>query len=196
MVLVILAVVWAIVLIPPAIRARAEGRPGDSITNFRQQLAVLRRTAPRARFAGEMRGRIPSSPLPPMATVSRIDAYGPRSGRPMTAHSVRRPARTATGLVSASAAARQRSQRRRRDVLTVLLLLAVATLVLGLVPTFRVLLMVHAVVDVLLVAYVGLLIHQRNAAAEREMKVRFLPGTGVFTPDAVREPALLRRSAN
>lgn len=196
MVLVILAVVWAIVLIPPAIRARAEGRPGDSITNFRQQLAVLRRTGPRARLAGEMRSRSGAGSLSPMATVSRIDAYGPRVAGRAPARTARAARGATAGLVSHSAAARQRSQRRRRDVLTTLLVLAVATLALGLVPALRVVLVVHVIVDALLVAYVALLIHQRNAAAEREMKVRFLPGTGVFTPDAVREPALLRRSAN
>lgn len=193
MVLVILAVVWAIVLIPPAIRARAEGRPGDSITNFRHQLAVLHRTSPRARFAGEARSRSVSPPLSPMASVSRIDAHGSRNlnGRPGSP--IRSPR---TAIVSASAAARRRSQRRRRDVLITLLSVAVGTLALGLVPSLRMLLLVHLFADLLLVAYVALLIRQRDVAAEREMKVRFLPGAGVFGPDAVREPALLRRSAN
>ena len=37
----------------------------------------------------------------------------------------------------------------------------------------------------------GVLIRMRNVAAEREMKVRFLPGAGPAV-----EPLLLRRSAN
>ncbi|HVL27065.1 MAG TPA: hypothetical protein VM390_02875 [Acidimicrobiales bacterium] len=47
LVLLILAVIWAAVLIPPFLRARAEGRPADSITDFHRQLSVLRRTGPR-----------------------------------------------------------------------------------------------------------------------------------------------------
>ena len=50
MVLLVLAGIWAAVLIPPAVRARAEGRPGDSIHNFKRQLTVLRRTGPHAAF--------------------------------------------------------------------------------------------------------------------------------------------------
>ena len=40
MVLVVLAVVWAVVLIPPWLRSRAEGRPGDSIGAFHRQLTA------------------------------------------------------------------------------------------------------------------------------------------------------------
>jgi hypothetical protein len=69
------------------------------------------------------------------------------------------------------------------------LLLAVVT---GLSSMF---VLLHVLADVLLVAYVALLIHQRNAAAERDMNVRFLPGR--FDPSLMPgEPALLRRSAN
>ena len=46
MVLVVLAVVWAVVLIPPWLRNRAEGRPGDSIGAFHRQLTTLERTGP------------------------------------------------------------------------------------------------------------------------------------------------------
>jgi hypothetical protein len=45
-VLVVLAVVWAVVLIPPWLRNRAEGRPGDSIGAFHRQLTTLERTGP------------------------------------------------------------------------------------------------------------------------------------------------------
>ena len=57
--------------------------------------------------------------------------------------------------------------------------------------------LLHLLADVLLVGYVALLIHERNAAAARDMKVRFLPNTGEFDPTLMPgEPALLRRSAN
>lgn len=44
MVLLILGAVWAAVLIPPALRARAEASPADTIGSFHHQLNVLRRT--------------------------------------------------------------------------------------------------------------------------------------------------------
>jgi type III secretory pathway component EscV len=75
-------------------------------------------------------------------------------------------------------------------VFTALLGTAAVSLLLGLVPAFRVLLLVHLVVDILLVAYVAMLVRQRTLAAEREMKVRFLPESRPM------EPALLRRSVN
>jgi hypothetical protein len=46
LVLVILALMWAAVLLPPLIRNRAEGRLADSITSFRNQLDVLERATP------------------------------------------------------------------------------------------------------------------------------------------------------
>ncbi len=46
MVLLLLAAIWAAVLIPPMLRARSESRPAGSITDFRRQLRVLGRTGP------------------------------------------------------------------------------------------------------------------------------------------------------
>jgi hypothetical protein len=44
LVLLILAVVWAVVLVPPWLRSRSEHRPSDSISSFREQLSVLQRS--------------------------------------------------------------------------------------------------------------------------------------------------------
>jgi hypothetical protein len=46
LVLLILAVVWAIFLVPQLVRARAEKTPADSIGAFRAQLSVLERATP------------------------------------------------------------------------------------------------------------------------------------------------------
>ena len=46
LVIVILALIWAAVLVPPYLQNRRESRPGDSIASFRQQLHVLERTTP------------------------------------------------------------------------------------------------------------------------------------------------------
>jgi len=92
---------------------------------------------------------------------------------------------------------RSRTIRRRRDVLTALLVAVVATLVLGVLVGSGLVWSVQIIADVLLVAYVALLVHQRNVAAERDMKVRFLPQAPRLDPSLLRaEPALLRRSAN
>ena len=46
LVLVILAVMWAAVLLPPWLRGRTQDRPSDSIHSFRRQLSVLERATP------------------------------------------------------------------------------------------------------------------------------------------------------
>ena len=193
MVLLVLAGIWAAVLIPPLVRSRAEGRPGDSISNFHRQLSVLRRTGPRtSRAAG---GEHWYRPHAPQASLTPV--HGPlRSTRtnPMASHRAQRPGMRVPSPVSA---ARSRTIRRRRDVLTALLVAVVATLALGLLFSIGIMLVAHVVSDLLLVAYVALLVHQRNVAAERDMKVRFLPQPRRLDPALLRaEPALLRRSAN
>jgi hypothetical protein len=198
LVLLVLAGIWAAVLIPPAVRARAEGRPGDSIHNFKRQLTVLRRTGPqRASLNGG--SRVASGDhwyRSHASSASLAPVHGPvRSARtvPMTAH--RAPVRGARPTAAVSAA-RSRTIRRRRDILTALLVAVFATLALGLLLG-GILLVAHVIADVLLVAYVALLVHQRNVAAERDMKVRFLPQPHRLDPAMLRpEPALLRRSAN
>ena len=44
MVLAILGVMWVLVLLPPWLRGRREGRPGASISSFNRHLSTLRRT--------------------------------------------------------------------------------------------------------------------------------------------------------
>lgn len=192
MVLLVLAGIWAAVLIPPAVRARAEGRPGDSISNFRRQLTVLRRTSPHAgRAAGvDLRHRFHTP------AASAVPVHGPlRSSSTRTA--TRGPQSAALRTGSPASAARSRTIRRRRDVLTALLVAVVATLLVGVFLGSTLVWGAHLLADMLLVAYVALLVHQRNAAAERDMKVRYFPQTARLDPALLRaEPALLRRSAN
>jgi hypothetical protein len=189
--LVVLAVIWAVVLIPPAVRRRAEARPGDSIHEFDYQLAVLERSRPGVRRGSFDRpaargaaARPAARPGPAVASLAahRARVNGQRPAAAMPTRAFARP-----GLPSPR---RQAALRRRRDILVGLLATSALTLVLGILPALRGMLMLHLVVDVLLVAYIALLIRQRTLAAEREMKVRFLPGPRVM------EPALLRRSVN
>ena len=46
LIVVILAVAWIVVLVPPLLRSRSDGRPSTSIGSFRQQLATLSLTGP------------------------------------------------------------------------------------------------------------------------------------------------------
>jgi hypothetical protein len=105
----------------------------------------------------------------------------------------RRPGPRTTAMTAMSA--RARTQRRRRDIFVGMLAAMATSLVLGFVPSLRILWVVHLLVDAMFVTYVSLLVHMRNQAAERDMKVRFLPGR---LPRRAPEPAtlLLRRSAH
>lgn len=169
-VLLILAIVWAVFLIPQAVRFRTEKRPADSIGAFHRQLTVLGRATPGGRPA-------PTIPAPTAHVPVYAAAVRPVAGV---------PARRATG-VSAEV------RRRRRAILQGLLAVMGGTLLLGLTPWLRPLLFVHLVVDVLFAAYVALLVRARTVAEERRSKVRFLPATGSGSAETA---LLLRRSAN
>ncbi len=167
MVLVVLALIWAAVLVPPLLRARAEARPADSISHFRRHLRVLQRTSPTAVGA---------------ANTLRIPNFAPPTPP---------PSYRLTRNYSPAAARRARTLKRRRDVLFTLLAAMGATLVLGLLPSLRMLWALHVGLDLVFGAYVAMLIRARGLAAERAMKLRFLPAHA--RPDNV---LLLRRSAN
>jgi hypothetical protein len=59
-----------------------------------------------------------------------------------------------------------------------LLAAMVGSFLLSMVRGLHVMLTVHVVLDLVFVAYIGLLIRMRNLAAEREMKLTFLPQAG------------------
>ena len=161
--LIVLAALWAAFLLPPILRARAENRPSGSISDFRRQLRTLARTSP----AGS---------LPVGVTPMR---------RP-----IGQPAGPLLGVAKPSGLARsRRAVKRRREVFVGLLVAMGASLVLGMHPALRAAWALHVALDVLFVAYVGMLVYLRNLAAERDMKVRFLPTAASSSP----EPALLYR---
>lgn len=165
MVLLFLAAVWAVVLIPPLFRGRVESRSADSIGDFRRQLHVLQRTGP-------------TPPAP------RYVGGGVAAGMVS-------PFRSPVAIRSPQALRRQRTLKRRRDVLLGLAGATVGSLLLGAIPAFHLLWVLTLLSGVALAGYVAMLVHMRNLAAERDMKLRFLPANGA--PDAA---LLLRRSAN
>lgn len=153
-VIVILAVVWAAVLIPPMLQNRSQARPADSISAFQSQLSTLQR-----RTVGD----VPAGPItPPNGMRAVRPVAGPAN--PLDFGAV------PMGTVDQARLARIDAQRRRRQVLVGLLAAAGTTLVLSLVvPSV---LTLHLVVDALLVGYVALLIRRRKLAEERAAKVR------------------------
>jgi hypothetical protein len=175
-VLGLLAVVWIAVLAPPLLRKGAETRRADSIGDFRRQLVVLQRTGPSVISPANTRvDRQLGSPAPAYAAPASASASAP----------ARAPRQSRQATLSA--------RRRRRNVLVTLTLTTLLLVVLGAVPGMHLLLVVAAVSGVLLVLYVSLLVRMRNAAAEREMKLSFLPGPAAY---AAPGAPLLRRSAN
>jgi len=164
-VLLVLAGIWGAVIIQQ-VRSRVDVRPVDSIVDFRRQLSVLRRTSP-----------FVSSQAAPAALADMYERSTPQ-------HLV------APATLSPATATRLRTQRRRREVFYSLAGGSAATLLLGMVPGLHAVLMVHLLVDIAFVGYVAALVRFRNMAAEREMKLRFLPA-----PRQAEPALLLRRSA-
>ena len=164
--LLVIAIIWAVVIGQAVMRARAEGRPADSIGTFRHQLHVLKRTAPPA--------------VPPANSLS---ARRQAQAAPAVAHRMARS-------YSPDNVRRARTLRRRRDVLLALLAAMGLTFLLGFLGVGA-MWGLHVVLDAAFAGYVAMLVRMRNVAAERDMKLRFLPG-----PVQAEPALLLRRSAN
>ncbi len=193
MVLLILAVIWAVVLIPPLLRARAENSPVDSIVDFHRQLRVLQRTRP------VVERRVGAVVAPQAVAPEAVASQAVASQAVASQATLPRPGRQPGSAYAPSArrrppaARRVRAARRRRDVMFSLLMAVGTTFVVATVLSVTALWVLHVVTDVLLFAYVALLVRMRNVSAEREMKLRFLPPQTRPQP----QPALLlRRSAN
>ncbi|HEY2302691.1 MAG TPA: hypothetical protein VGH66_12410 [Acidimicrobiales bacterium] len=173
LVLLMLGGIWAVVLIVPFIRARSDGSLGDSIGTFRRHLSVLERAAPTSVNPAN-RLRLPSgqAAIPPYRPPT---ASGGGRGRQSAFGPMAPTRRIGPSSVSAAAHRRHQAQKRRRDVLFALLAGIAGSLLLSMVHGLGVMLAVNIVLDILFVCYVVLLVRMRNLAAEREMKLTFLP---------------------
>jgi hypothetical protein len=180
-VILVLAILWAAVLLPPILRARSEGGGSGISAGVADFMGMFTSALGRNRAADpEMPGMQPlMGPVGPMGSMGTMGQLRPASG--MT------PA-----------------QRRRRDVLIGLLAAAGITLVMALFTGGSALFVVlHLLVDLLLGAYVYLLLQFKSRQAERRTKVRPLQPAGrhlrpvpTFS-EPVHEPALaLRRTAS
>jgi membrane protein YdbS with pleckstrin-like domain len=208
-VLVVLAVVWAVVLVPTLLRRR---RNGDSISHFHHQLGILQRGDTPAEPPSYRLQSVPSTrsvtvngaPLstPPVLTVVGCDqlpkpalAYLGEQGPPRMETPVEADRRPAEHVAQdqyrvSDAVSRQQARKRRKDTLMVLVLTFAFSLFLGMIPAARPLWVVSAVSAVAIVAYVAVLVHLRGVAAERERKLHYLrpePGYGADVPAAYQD---------
>ncbi len=184
MVLLVLAVLWGIVLIPPAVRNRKEARQGRSVENFRRRLEVLAPPpVPRAtRPSSAVR---PAGSAPPRASLVAEPGPVPTAPRPRPVAAIL----AGTPRVPGRRPSRVDVLRRRRQVLGVLGLVAICTLAVTLAfPGWRLLLGgAHLLADAALAAYVIGLRRLCRLAQERRVKVRYLPvavAVPVETPNA------------
>jgi len=162
-VLLVLAVLWAVVLLPPLLRSRMTStRSVDSIGEFNYKLGVLSRTGSSA---------TPSAMLaPPVVRTTPLPAPRPAASRVTQSP---RPARTP--YASASPAASARAAKRRGDVLRGLVIAVALTMALAYFTGSSLFWGVQLLTDLALVAFLGLWAWTRSAQVDREETVRFLP---------------------
>jgi hypothetical protein len=153
-VLLVLAIVWGVLLVS-WLRSRTEGTFSDSVGTFRRHLTVLERAAPATVAPAN---RLRSSPV----AGRSIPAYRP------AASAMRRPS-------PANPSRRRQAQKRRRDVFIALLAGTVGSFLLAMIPGVSVMWSVQVLFDVLLVAYIALLVRLRSMTAERAVKLSFMP---------------------
>jgi hypothetical protein len=167
-VLLVLAIIWGVLLVS-WLRSRRQDTAYDSVGTFRRHLRVLERAAPstvapanRLRTSGAGGHAIPAYRAPGAVRGGYAGRPGAASPAPL------RPP-------SPAARRRRQAQRRRRDVFFVLLAGVLGSFVLAIIPGLSMMWSVQLMFDAVFALYVALLIRARNLAAEREVKVTFMP---------------------
>jgi hypothetical protein len=172
-VLLILAVLWAAVLVPPALRSRSENRRGEAIGPMKLRLGGRRDATPSLSSSLGAAFNRPTS-----GGAFRPSAFPSRQAGP---NRIGSPARLPGQMTPA--------QKRRRDILVVLTGAAGLSLALAVFTGMMPMWLVHGLIDLLLVAYVFLLVQmkQRSVAVagrsalpppipiERPRQARHLP---------------------
>ncbi len=157
-VLLVLAALWAVVLLPPLLRSRStRSVSSDSIGEFNYKLGVLSQTngaAPAARPSRKPRMQRPGPAMPP---------------RPLPQHGAR------TAMAPYAMSSPQRAAKRRADILRGLVIAVALTMALAYLTGSPLVWGVQLVTDVCLVAFLGLWAWARNAQADRAQTVRYLP---------------------
>ena len=187
-VLLILAVVWAAVLVPGVVRRRMERGSGDSIGDFHRQLRVLQRTGPPlVDPALRMRASSPQSASAPRPGAVVSNRHGLILVRPdATPMPPADPREQATPIAPRRRQpelAEQRvdpffhpeATRRRRDVLAGFACAVLGSGLLAVVPALRPMLAVTLAALGATAVYVAMLVRMRNRALERTVKLHYLP---------------------
>ncbi|MGZ4689126.1 MAG: hypothetical protein ACXVKA_10220 [Acidimicrobiia bacterium] len=160
-VLIVLAALWGAFFLWPILSGRSSGRRADSIGDFSYRLGVIGKT-------GGHHGRRRRASQPPAIPVAMPPAIPP--SRPLGA-----PGGAGMPVSVVRPAAMSRSQRRRRDVLLILGVGVLSSLLLAIVGGNPMFWLVQGFTDVLLVAYLALLVRMKQTANERRAKVHYLP---------------------
>jgi hypothetical protein len=179
-ILVVLALFWVVVLVPPLLRARAEHVSRDSIRDFSFKIGALGSA------------NAPYRPAPFRANRARTGAAMPMNAMPMNAMPMNampmnvRPANLPPAAYAPSGAGSERSALRRRQVFSVLGIATVVTLMLAMTGTPGAWPM-FALSALLLVAYVGLVAYLRPGSrarvpVDRLAQVRYLPPSRPAAP--------------
>jgi len=152
LIVVILAVMWIAVLVPPLLRSRSDGRPSNSIVDFRRQLTTLQRSAPGAltRVPARAGGR----------------PAGPYRAPMMTSHSVP----FASAGIGGNYGARSAMKRRRQNVLLTLGGAVVVSGLVGFGMGYGAMKLAFFGVLMLLGGYIYLLVQLRRVEEERAMR--------------------------
>jgi len=173
-VILVLGILWAAVLLPPILRARAEGGGSGVSGGIGEVLSMFSSALGRARGTDQ--------DLPAMQPV--MGPIGPV---------------TSTGGMRTPGGGMTQTQKRRRDILIGLLAAVGITLVMTLFSGASLMFVVlHLLADACLGIYIFLLIQMKSRQQEQRTKVRPLQPAGrhlrsVPGMAAEREPALLLR---
>jgi len=172
LVLVILAVMWVVVLVPPLLRSRQDSRPSDSVVSFRRQLSTLQRTGPQLRPVGRSQAPRSARSLTSVGGphVGRAN-YAPSYGHGQGGYGYGQSARASFGAGSYRMS-KVAARRRRQNILFVLAVAAAGTLLLALGSASTPVWYAHIVVDVLLAGYVYLLVQMRKLEEQRHRGLR------------------------
>ena len=166
MIVLILTLMWGVVLVPPLLRSRNEGRPSSSVASFRRQQSTLQRSG--LGSVGRMPsrsggGRAPSAPIP-FGMPQSVD----RSARGHVAY------RTASRPVAAVGyrvgIGRAAVRRRRQHVLVTLSMASIGTGLLGFGMGVRQAAILNIVIDLALAIYIYALVQLRQHEDQRAMR--------------------------
>lgn len=186
-VLVVLAVLWAAFFLWPLVSGRSSsGRRSDSIGDFSYRLGVIGKTGGHNRRRRSIPQAIPVAMPPAIPPARPLHAAGPGAN----GHAAPRgPVPGAAAPAFLPQSGMTRSQRRRRDVLLILGVGVLSSLLLAIVAGNSLFWLVQGFTDLLLAAYLLLLVRIKRADSQRRAKVHYLPGP------ATAPPLVLRRSS-